>query len=131
MAGVQGWHRGGPWPGWLAWWYAQRGPARDAAIHDAYLGLLLHSPIRARQQTVADQFGVSQSTVHRAVTRHRQRLRLSWPPVVSNGFGLSAAARRELRLEQLRDQQQRDPEDEDLPMTLIQVRRVREDGDPA
>jgi hypothetical protein len=125
MAGVQGWHHGGPWPGWLRWWYDSGGPARDAAIHDAYLELLLHSPIRARQQTVADQFGVSQSTVHRAVTRHRQRMRLSWPPPVSNGFGLSARRRRGLRLDQLN----RDP-DLDPPLALLHVARIHEDGDP-
>lgn len=97
---LTGWHRGGPWPGWIRWWYASGGPARDARIARLYLELLGQGNLRPGQQ-VADAIGCSRSTVHRALIRHGQRIRGQWPPKISNGFGESAAERRALRLRQL------------------------------
>jgi hypothetical protein len=95
-----GWHAGGPWPGWLRWWYAQGGPARDAAIWSAYLDMLEAGVLRPGQ-LVADRIGVSRSTVFRAMRRHAARVRGEWPPEVTDGFGDSARVRRARIMRQL------------------------------
>jgi hypothetical protein len=100
MTRLTGWHRGGPWPGWLRWWYDQGGPARDARIVRAYIDQMVLGNLRPGG-VVARQMGVSRSTVHRAIIRYRQRTELNWPPQVSNGFGLSQEQRRALRMRQL------------------------------
>jgi hypothetical protein len=92
--------RGGPWPGWLRWWYAQGGPRRDAIIWDLYLAQLAAGN-RRPGQLVADAVGVSRSTVHRALIRYGQRARGEWPPAVPNGFGYGARDWREKRRQAL------------------------------
>jgi hypothetical protein len=88
-----GWHRAGPWPGWLRWYEEQRWPQRDARVWELYQTGLTTAQIAERE-------GCSKSTVSRGLKRHRQRIDRSWPPRISNGFGLSAQARRALRLRQ-------------------------------
>jgi hypothetical protein len=95
--------RGGPWPGWLRWWYGQGGPARDAAIMDRWL-TYLEAGIMRPGQLVAQDLGVSRSTVHRALIRYGQRMRGEWPPAVPNGFGYGAQDWRRARLQALQDQ---------------------------
>jgi transposase-like protein len=57
------------------------------------------------QAEVARIVGCSPSTVHRAVKRQMQLRAGAWPPAVSNGFGLSYAKRRALRLRQGMEQE--------------------------
>jgi hypothetical protein len=67
-------------------------------IHFAWLDQL-EAGIERPGQIVADQFGVSRSTVHRALARSADWLSpTGWPPPVPHGFGLSAADRRRVRL---------------------------------
>jgi hypothetical protein len=95
------WSRAGWWPWWLHWYRAQGLEQQDARIERLYLDLLGSGNLRPGQQ-VADAVGVHRSTVHRALVRQRQRHDGGWPPLISNGFGQSAAAKRRQRLWQER-----------------------------
>jgi hypothetical protein len=123
--------RGGAWPGWLRWWYAQGGPRRDAQIHGLFLSQLAAGNLHPLP-TVARIMGVSYSTAWRAVERHVQRLSPDgWPPPVPNGYGLSAEERRNARMRALHQV-------EGGPFTLAEERyqvpipdQYDDNGDPA
>jgi hypothetical protein len=89
----------GPWPHWLRYWTRTTGGIRrDLLIHDAWLNQLMAGNMRPGQ-VVARQFGVSRSTVHRALARATDWLSpTGWPPAIPHGFGLSHAERRRVIL---------------------------------
>lgn len=100
---MTGWHRAGPWPGWLAWYRSTGWWERDAQAWDLYVAGLG----KVSMQTIAGALGCHVATVSRGIARTAQRRQGDWPPKVSNGFGLSARDRRALRLRQLKAQEPR------------------------
>jgi hypothetical protein len=89
----------GAWPHWVRYWETSTGGLRrDLMIDRAYLELMVEGNLKPGQ-VVADRFGTSRTSVHRARARVLDWLSPEgWPPAIPHGFGLSADARRRARL---------------------------------